>query len=379
MSRDFTGIVKKKLCALSDRSLCHLTSRGTVALYALLKAMKKNTGPGKIVVPAVICPSVPNAVVYSGYKPLFCDVNCTDLNASIESISALLENDKKIKGIIAVDLYGHPCDLDKIARISKENNIFMIEDVAQALGGTYKNKPLGSFGDAAILSFGHTKIIDQAQAGAVLTNDEHLFSSVKKVLKTLPPYSPELEKRKQLYTKVYYALQPLLKNDNLDELFTPVPCIFKDIYLYTKNRDQINAEAKIIDVELEHLPEYVEKRRKNAGYYRSLMQHPDIVHPEYPFSGGVPWRYCVLIKKRPQEVTDHIRSCGYNVSNWYPPVYRWYDSGQKTDRIFFRNADFIGSHIVNFWTAPSTPKKEIENISKEIIRFLNTAPAEEDL
>lgn len=371
MSMDSIGIVEEKLSGLSHRSFCHLTSRGTAALYALLKVMRKRTGPGKIIVPAIVCPSVPNAIVYSGYEPVFCEVNCCDLNISAESVSTLLETEKKIKGILAVDLYGHPCDLDTITRIARKHDIFMIEDVAQALGGTYKNKPLGSFGDAAIMSFGHTKIIHRAQAGCVLTDDEDLITSVRQVLKKLPPHTPDIEKRKQLYSKVYYAIQPFFKKDGLDELFTPVPCIFRDIYLYRKNHDQLNAESEIIRAELEKLAGYVEKRRKHADLYRKLLQHKDIIHPEYPFSGGVPWRYCILVKRESAELTDYIRSRGYDISNWYPPVYRWYNTGKKRDPEFFRNSDYIGSHIINLWTEPATAIHKIRTISREIIQFLD--------
>jgi len=183
--------------------------------------MEKLKGRGKVIIPAVIAPSVPSVVLYSGYEPVFCDISRYDYNMDIDSLKKVIENYDDIKGLIAVHLYGQPLDMDKILKIAEEYDLFVIEDAAQTLGGEYKNRKLGSFGDASILSFGHTKIIDKARAGAVLTDRDDVYNLVKKELSNIPPYQKEIENRKALYSKVYYTLQPLLLDYKLDDLFIP--------------------------------------------------------------------------------------------------------------------------------------------------------------
>jgi perosamine synthetase len=165
--------------------------------------MEKLKGKGKVIVPAVISPSVPSTVLYSGYDPVFCDINRYDFNMDTDSLKEVIENCDDVKGILAVHLYGQPSDMDKILKIAKKYDLFVVEDAAQALGGEYKNRKLGSLGDASILSFGHTKIIDRAQGGAVLTNRDDICHLVKKELEKIPPYSKDVENRKTLYITIY--------------------------------------------------------------------------------------------------------------------------------------------------------------------------------
>ena len=79
------------------------------------------------------------------------------------------------KAILVVHMRGVPCDMDKIMAIAKEHNLIVIEDVAQALGGTYKGKFLGTFGDCGCYSFQYHKIITAGEGGMIVTNDERLY------------------------------------------------------------------------------------------------------------------------------------------------------------------------------------------------------------
>ena len=82
-----------------------------------------------------------------------------------------MKKGKKPKAIIAVHLYGMPYKVDEIKAISEKYDIPVIEDSAEALGSTYKNKKCGNFGDLAILSFNGNKIITTSGGGALVTND----------------------------------------------------------------------------------------------------------------------------------------------------------------------------------------------------------------
>ncbi|MBQ7500430.1 MAG: DegT/DnrJ/EryC1/StrS family aminotransferase [Clostridia bacterium] len=79
------------------------------------------------------------------------------------------------KGMVIVHMRGVPCDMDRIMAIAKKHNLRVIEDVAQACGGTYKGKYLGTFGDCGCFSFQYHKIITAGEGGMILTNDERLY------------------------------------------------------------------------------------------------------------------------------------------------------------------------------------------------------------
>lgn len=79
------------------------------------------------------------------------------------------------KALLVVHMRGVPCNMDRIMNIAKKYNLKVIEDVAQAMGGTYKGKYLGTFGDCGCYSFQYHKIITAGEGGAVVTNDERLY------------------------------------------------------------------------------------------------------------------------------------------------------------------------------------------------------------
>ena len=118
-----------------------------------------------------------NPVTYCGAKPIFVDSEEDTWNMSPELLEEAIKDriaktGRKPKAIIVVDLYGMPAKWDEITAISKEYNIPVIEDAANALGSYYKGRPCGTFGDIATLSFNGNKIITTSGGGAIVCKDE---------------------------------------------------------------------------------------------------------------------------------------------------------------------------------------------------------------
>ena len=366
--------VNEWLCSHTGREFSFLTGRGTTAIHVALRAFKKVRKIGeraKIAVPASVSPTVPNSVLSAGYEPIFYDANLVDFNADIASIKQVVESERDVQGIIPVHLYGYPEAMNEVTKIADESNLFVIEDVAQAMGGEYRGKRLGSFGDVSIFSFGYTKILDCGGGGAVLTDDEKLARQIETELKKIPSRPINLKHLKDQYRKVYYSLYPLVRSDDrLGVLFFPMSDIFKDMYVYKVNK----AEVERIKMELSKLGDYIKKRRENAKEYRRLLKHPDIVHPKYRHWKWTPWRYSFLIKTDKQkEVTETVRSKGVRISDWYPPVHRWYASGRAQDPKLFKDSIYLGAHVINLWVDPSIPKDYVERCSKLVLEALEAA------
>lgn len=149
-------------------------SNGTVALDLALKVL--NIGPDDevIVTSRTFIASV-SSVVLAGATPVFVDVDKDSQNISANTIKSALT--PKTKAIICVHLAGWPCDMDLIMAIAQANNLYTVEDCAQAHGAKYKGQPVGGIGDIGCWSFCQDKIMTTGgEGGMVTTNDKELWS-----------------------------------------------------------------------------------------------------------------------------------------------------------------------------------------------------------
>lgn len=146
-------------------------SSGTGALLCAVAAA--NLGPGdEVIIPGFSWYSDYSAVVSLGATPVFADIG-TDLNLDPDSFESKITN--KTKAVIVIHYQGCPAKMDRIMEVARANNIIVIEDCAQACGGSYQGRILGTFGDIAMFSFQTHKIITCGEGGMVITNNEEMF------------------------------------------------------------------------------------------------------------------------------------------------------------------------------------------------------------
>ena len=156
---------------------------GTDAL--LLPLMAKGVGPGD----AIICPTftfsaTAEVVVLAGASPVFADVDPETFNIDPQSLTRAIAAARKAglkpKGIVPVDLFGQPADYDAIMPIATAENLFVLDDAAQAFGAVYRNRRLGTYGDATATSFFPAKPLGcYGDGGAVFTDDDELAAIMR--------------------------------------------------------------------------------------------------------------------------------------------------------------------------------------------------------
>ena len=148
------------------------TSNGTSALHTALAAM--GIGPGdEVIVPSYTFIASSFCIVQAGAIPVFADVKKDDHCISPGDIEKKIT--KRTKAIIPVHLYGNVCAMDPIMRIARKHNLLVLEDCAQAHGGTYKGKKVGALGHAGAFSFCQSKAFTTGgEGGIVTTNDTEL-------------------------------------------------------------------------------------------------------------------------------------------------------------------------------------------------------------
>ena len=151
-------------------------SNGTAALEIAVKALgfKKKS---EIIIPTFTIISSALSVIKAGHKPVLVDCDLYNWNASIDEIEKKIS--KKTKAIIATHIYGFPLDMDRLKKLCKRKNIIIIEDAAEMIGQTYKNKKCGSFGEISTYSFYANKHITTGEGGMILTSNKQLYEKSK--------------------------------------------------------------------------------------------------------------------------------------------------------------------------------------------------------
>jgi perosamine synthetase len=152
------------------------TNNGTTALHLALVSLGLKPGD-EIIVPTLTYIASANAVRYCGAIPVFVDNHVPTFNMDPDAIQAKITG--RTKGILPVDLYGHPVDLDPILQIAENNGLFVLEDAAEAVGARYKGRRLGGHGTCATFSFFGNKIITTGEGGMVTTNDGELAARLR--------------------------------------------------------------------------------------------------------------------------------------------------------------------------------------------------------
>jgi dTDP-4-amino-4,6-dideoxygalactose transaminase len=155
-----------------------LVSSGKAALFLILKALKKiSPKKDKVLIPAYTCFSVPSAVIRAGLKVSLCDINPETMDFNYDMLEETITKDTLC--VIPCNLFGISSDIDRLNKLCRDRNLFVVEDVAQAMGGTYNGKLLGTIGDVGFFSLGRGKNITCGSGGIIVTNSERIANAIE--------------------------------------------------------------------------------------------------------------------------------------------------------------------------------------------------------
>lgn len=166
---------EKAICEYTGAKYSTALVSGTSAIHLALKCLGVSKGD------TVFCSSLTfsataNPIIYEGANPVFIDSNYETWNmcpiALQKAFDSAVLNDKLPKAVIVVNLYGQSADYDSIKSICKKYNVSVIEDAAESLGATYKEKQTGTIGDIGVYSFNGNKIITTSGGGMMVSNNE---------------------------------------------------------------------------------------------------------------------------------------------------------------------------------------------------------------
>jgi len=148
-----------------------------IGLILSLSAIKEKRA--KVILPSFTFVSTANSVIWNNLEPIFCDIDPNTLTICPIEVEKIVKNNNPDDLIIfGVHVFGNPCDVSSIDKISKKYNIPVIYDSAHAFGSSYNNKMCGNFGDAEVFSFSCTKVITFGEGGVITTNREDVYNKL---------------------------------------------------------------------------------------------------------------------------------------------------------------------------------------------------------
>lgn len=311
-------------------------SNGTTALHLALLAL--GIGPGdEVLLPALTFSATAAAVCHVGAKPVFVDVKASDW--LIDEAKLIEKLTEKTKAVIAVDLYGLPCNYDFLTIWCKDKGLYLIEDAAEAHGAKYRGRRTGSFGDISCFSFYGNKVITTGEGGMCLTDDEKLYEKMK-----------------------------VLKNHGMKAAGDYNHEVAGYNYRLT------NVQAAIGCAQMEKIDQILDKREKNHTLYRQhLSDVPELVFAHYDNQQVQPVRWLIsfLVPGNVDIIREELKARNIDSRKFFSPL----PQQPAYARLAQNNEDFPVSRRLyeQGLSLPSSPlltEEEIAYICQELKAIL---------
>ncbi len=341
-----------------------------------LRAVLESVGVGKddeVILQAFTCVVLPNAITACGGKPVYADIT-DSLTLDPKSIEQNIS--KRTKAIIVQHTFGIPSSMDKIMEIAKKHNLVVIEDCAHTIGGTYKGKKLGTFGTAAIFSFGRDKAFSSVFGGMAIAKDKTVVDRLRTIQEA------------QNYPSIFWVLQQLL-HPIASSIILPLYDFFdigkailvslqkvkflsfpvfaeekKGITPSVFMKKMPNVLAKLALFQLSRLFDFNSKRKEaTASYLEAFGENGN--KQESPLL-----RFPMFVNNR-----DHLLKAAKKqhiyLGTWYSEIID--PKGVVLENVYYikgscPKAEKIAQKIINLPTHPTLPKKDLDRV----IAFIKT-------
>lgn len=246
-----------------DARTAVVTMNGTAALELALRTLGIGEGD-EVIVSSMTFISPVNTIKYVGAEPVFLDVCRDTWVMDADKIEELIT--PKTKAILPVHIYGHPADMDKIIKIAKKYNLYVIEDSTESLGSLYNGKATGTIGHIGCYSFNGNKLITTGAGGMLVTNDEKLGKKAKYL---------STQTKTVLENGAFYHEQ-IGYNFRMPNIVAAMGC-----------------------AQLENIDEYIEVKRNHCAFYNSLLKDVKGITLPVEREGikNVNWLYSIVVEE----------------------------------------------------------------------------------
>jgi dTDP-4-amino-4,6-dideoxygalactose transaminase len=309
----------------------------TNGLFATLRCL--GIGPGDEVITTVhTAIATAEAITLTGAQVVFCDIQPGFFNMNPAEVERKITT--RTRAIIAVHLYGQPLDTNALRHIADKNNLYLVEDCAQAQGARYKDVRTGNVGDAAVFSFFPSKNLGGfGDGGAVIAKDPTLLKKIR-----------------------------MFSNHGRTD---------KYLHEFEGTNSRLDAiQAALLRVCLPHVDEWNLKRRTVAGWYREeLAGLEEVTLPrELPDTEPIYHVYVTLVTDR-NALQNFLKKCGIDTGIHYPyslntlPAYARLNQGEGS----FPEAEKACAHMLSLPMFPAMTRDEVARVAAAIKEFFSIA------
>ena len=339
-------------------------SSGKAALTLILKALKSLNQRQEALIPAYTCFSVPSAIVKAGLKVSLCDIDSKTFDFDYKLLQKAINKDTLC--MIPNHLFGIPADMEKIKEICKDKDIFIIEDAAQAMGGTYNGKKLGTIGDVGFFSLGRGKNITCGSGGIIITNSSQIADAIDKHYSNLK--EPGIIESLKEFLEV--LLMAIFIRPSLYWFPAGLPFLKLGQTIFYKDfpiKKLSGMQAGLLHGWQERLEKGNKIRKENAKYFSTFIT-PSPLAGEGQGEGAIPYlRLPVLINNK--EIRDEIFSLsnknGLGVSAMYPsPINEIQEIRGQFNGSVFPSAKKISETLLTIPTHHLLSEKDRKEISR---------------
>ena len=328
----FIGEFEDKFAQYIGSPYATSVCNGTVALHLALLALDIQAGD-EIIVPTLTYVASVNTIIQAGAKPVFVDSLPDTWQIDPEDVKHKIT--PKTRAVMAVHLYGHPCDMQPLVDICKQQGLFLIEDCAEAFGTWYQGQHAGTFGDIATFSFFGNKTLTTGEGGMVTMKD-----------------------------KAIHARAAHLKNQGVSQQIQ----YWHDLVGY--NYRMTNICAAIGLAQLEKVDENNKKKRQLAEWYREGLRNlPLITHDETGDVRHSFWMCSILLNeaKDRDPLREHLKSAGIETRPLFYPAHlmSMYQKQNEKHPV----AESIGSRGINLPSWPGMTREQADTVIRSIQEY----------
>lgn len=328
---EFIGRFERSFADYIGANHATTVSNGTVAIHLALEAL--GIGPGdEVIVPTLTYVASVNTIIQAGATPVF--VDSLEQSWQIDPQDVRRKITPRTKAVMAVHLYGLPCDMDALTAICKEHQLLLVEDCAEAFGTRYEGQHAGTFGDIATFSFFGNKTITTGEGGMVVA------------------------KEKAVIEKAFH-----LKNQGVSQSRE----YWHDTVAY--NYRMTNICAAIGLAQLEKSDEILAKKRQVAEWYKEgLGDLPLKFHEELPKTRHSFWMCSIAVNdaRARQPLRDHLKKAAIETRPVFHPAHTMPHcaTGQS-----FPVAESLGARGINLPSYPGLQRGDVDQVVRTIQEF----------
>jgi perosamine synthetase len=335
---------EEELCEYIGTKYAITFNSGTSALHSLLLAYDIKQGD-EIIVPSFTFISTANTPLFLNAKPVFADIEEKTLGLDPEDVKEKITS--KTKAIIPIHYGGCPCLIEELKEIAEDYRIPLFEDAAESFGAKVKDKNVGTFGEASMMSFCQNKVITTGEGGAILTDSKELYNQLKLI-----------RSHGRLETQDYFVSSETMDYVTLG---------------YNFRMSTITAALGLSQVK--KVDQIIEMRRSKAAYMSKKLSKIEGVHvPKIPENYyHVHQLYSIKVSENIRDnLIKYLSEKEISSKIYFSPVHltNFYRNNFGYKKGHLPVTEKISKQILSLPIYPTLEETEIDYIAKEINNYL---------